>query len=90
MSNQKFVVELQQGEILPLERARGVRITAVEGTLWVTEEHDPVDVVLEAGESHAVETAGRTLVQAMGRSRLSLESPGAQPHLAFGELPAAA
>jgi hypothetical protein len=90
MSNQKFVVELQQGEILPLERARGVRITAVEGTLWVTEEHDPMDVVLEAGESHAVETAGRTLVQAMDRSRLSLESPGAQPHLAFDELPAAA
>jgi hypothetical protein len=29
-------------------------------------------------------------VQAIGRSRLSVESPGAQPQLAFAELPAAA
>lgn len=90
MRNQKFVVELQPGEILPLERARGVRITAVEGTLWVTEEREPLDVLLKAGESYAVETAGRTVVQAMGRSRLALESPDAQPQIAFAELHAAA
>jgi hypothetical protein len=84
------VVELQPGEILPLERAKGVRITAVEGTLWVTEEREPGDVLLEAGESYAVETTGRTVVQAMGRSRLALESPSAQPQIAFAELRAAA
>jgi hypothetical protein len=84
--NTRFVVELESGDVLPLERARGVRLVCLEGSLWLTEEHAPTDVVLAAGESHAVEDAGRTLVQALGRSRLAVEAAGRTAQVAFGAI----
>ena len=84
--NTRFVVELEQGDILPLERATGVRLSCLEGSLWVTEEDAAVDVVLAPGNSYAVEEGGRTLVQAMGRSRLAVEAVGKRPQVAFGTL----
>ena len=84
--NTRFVIELQHGDILPLERASGVRLSCLEGTLWLTEEDAPVDVVLSAGESHDVEAKGRTLVQAMAPSRLAVEAAGKRPQVAFGPL----
>jgi hypothetical protein len=84
--NTRFVIELEQGDILPLERASGVNLACLEGSLWITEENAALDVVLGAGESHAVEAKGRTLVQAMDRSRLSIEAAGKRPQVAFGSL----
>ena len=82
MSN-RFVVEMQQGDVLPLDSAPGVRIASLEGSLWLTEERGARDVILAPGESYEVETKGRTLVQAMSRARLAVESAGDQPQLAF-------
>jgi len=84
--NTRFVVELEAGDVLPLERASGVRLVCLEGSLWVTEERTPVDVVLAAGEFHAVENGGRTLVQAMGRSRLAVAAAGKTAEVAFGAI----
>lgn len=84
--NTRFVVELEAGDVLPLERARGVRLACLEGSLWLTEERTPIDVVLAAGESYAVENGGRTLVQAMGRSRLAVEAAGKTAEVAFGAI----
>lgn len=84
--NTRFVIELEPGDVLPLERATGVRLTSLEGSLWITEEQAPVDVVLTPGESYSVEAKGRTLVQAMGRSRLAVEAAGMRPQVAFGSL----
>ena len=83
MSNRKFVVELDQGDLLPLDRARGVRISCVEGSLWLTEERGAADVVLQPGQSYEVEATGRTLIQAMARSRVAVEALGSRAQLAF-------
>jgi len=83
MSNRKFVVELEQGDLLPLDRAKGVRISCVEGSLWLTEERGAADVVLQPGQSYEVAASGRTLVQAMARSRVAVEALSARPQLAF-------
>jgi len=83
MSNQKFVVELEQGNLLPLDRAKGVRISCVEGSLWVTEERGTADIVLQPGQSYEVEATGRTLVQAMNRSRVAVQAAGTRAQLAF-------
>jgi hypothetical protein len=90
MRNGKFIVELEAGEVLPLERAKGVRLTSAEGTLWITEERGSLDVVLQAGQSHEVGNSGKTLVQAMGRARVAIASTSALPQLAFAEFRAAA
>jgi hypothetical protein len=84
--NTRFVIELQRGDILPLERATGVRLSCLEGTLWLTEENAPVDVVLAAGDAYDVEAKGRTLVQAMAASRVAVEAAGKRPQVAFGAL----
>jgi hypothetical protein len=82
---------MDRGGLLPLEQARDARIVCLEGTLWVTEERNATDVVLEAGQSHAVVAgSGRTLVQAIARSRLAVEAVGTRPELAFPPLPKAA
>ena len=83
MSKPKFVVELDQGSLLPLDSAKGVRISCVEGSLWLTEERGAADVVLQPGQSYEVEATGRTLVQAMSRSRVAVEALGERPQLAF-------
>jgi hypothetical protein len=83
MSNPKFVVELEQGDLPPLDRAKGVRVSCVEGSLWLTEERGAADVVLQPGQSYEVEAAGRTLVQAMSRSRVAVQALGARAQLAF-------
>jgi hypothetical protein len=84
--NTRFVIELQHGDILPLERASGVRLSCLEGTLWLTEENAPMDVVLSAGDHYDVEAKGRTLVQAMAPARLAVEAAGKRPQVAFGSI----
>lgn len=82
---------MERGGLLPLEQARDVRIVCLEGTLWLTEQDRPTDVVLEAGASHTVNAnAGRTLVQAMSRARLAVEAVDARPELSFPPLRKAA
>jgi hypothetical protein len=87
----RFIVEMERGGLLPLEQARDVRIVCLEGTLWLTEEDRPTDVVLEAGASYTVDArGGRTLIQAMSPARLAVEAVGARPQLAFPSLREAA
>jgi len=84
--NTRFVVELEAGDVLPLERATGVHLSCLEGSLWITEEGEAVYIVLAGGESYAIEAKGRTLVQALGHSRLAVEATGKRPQVAFGAL----
>jgi hypothetical protein len=89
MNSKKFVVELEQGDVLPLDNAAGVRVASLSGSLWLTEERGAGDVILRAGESYAVATEGRTLVQALSAARVAVESVGA-PQLGFTQLRLAA
>jgi hypothetical protein len=82
----RFVIELQPGDILPLERATGVRLTALEGSLWVTEEGKPADTVLQPGQSFDVEAKGRALVQALSRTRLAIEAANKRARVGFGAI----
>jgi high-affinity K+ transport system ATPase subunit B len=78
MSNKKFVVEMERGDVLPLDNAAGVRVASLDGSLWLTEERGSRDVIIEAGESYEVATDGRTLLQAMSRVRIAVEAGAAQ------------
>ena len=86
MNTKRFVVELGQGDVLPLDNAAGVQVSSLAGSLWLTEERGGGDVILQPGESYEVETAGRTLVQAMSAARVAVESAGA-PQLGFAAFP---
>ena len=63
---------LTKGRIRRVHSALGQRIECVSGTLWVTQDGDPRDIVLGAGESFAFDHRGDALVSALDDSRFVL------------------
>ncbi|RZT95294.1 DUF2917 domain-containing protein [Rivibacter subsaxonicus] len=66
---------LRKGQLLALAGRSGLRIDCREGSLWITQDRDPVDVVLEAGQSHVLAGDERVLVQALAPARLVVRPP---------------
>ena len=54
---------LRKGELMRLRRARGRTITCESGSLWITEEGIPGDVILGMGESHQFTTRGLVVIE---------------------------
>jgi hypothetical protein len=66
------VLALDMGEVITLDDAAGVRIQARTGTVWVTEEGDLKDHIIGAGDAFVISRRGRTLVQALAPSWISI------------------
>lgn len=64
--------QLQQGATEWIVRPLGCTITCEQGTLWLTFDHEPLDVVLEAGESHHCAHASKLAIHAMADARVSV------------------
>jgi hypothetical protein len=74
----KPVIALEAGQVVTLDDAQGTRIAARTGTVWVTEEGEPRDHVVDAGDAIIVARPGRTVVQALKPSWISIaDGPGA-------------
>ena len=65
-------VRLEDGQTLRVVDGAGSTLVCKEGTLWVTEENQPKDVVLEAGACVRLKRAGLTLIQALTPATLSI------------------
>ena len=65
-------VRLTDGQTLRVVDGAGTTVTCKEGTVWVTEENQPRDVVLEAGACVRPKRAGLTLIQALSPATLSI------------------
>jgi hypothetical protein len=75
--NARLAVDERRG--LRLNAAKGTLLRAVRGTLWVTIDNDPRDIVLDPGESFVVDTAQPLFVMALGdRATLDLCTQGLQ------------
>ncbi len=72
-------LDLAHGEVLTLDDARGTTLRVTRGTLWITQDHDPRDIVLNAGDVWTIERQGRTVVEAQGTSILCWLGTGAVP-----------
>ena len=64
---------LNAGQVITLDDAAGSRISARLGELWVTFEDSPKDVILGPGESIVVGFNGRTVVQALRQSFVTIQ-----------------
>jgi len=64
-------LRLGRGQTLKLRNGAGGTICCQAGTLWVTEENQPRDVLLEAGACHRLSRHGVALVQALGEACVS-------------------
>jgi len=65
-------LRLVRGQTLRVVDAPGSTICCNEGSVWITEENVPTDVVLEAGHCHRLSRKGLALVHAFGDATLAL------------------
>lgn len=74
------LIDLPRGATLRVADGRAHVVAVFEGQVWLTQDGDPRDVILEAGDSFAFDSPGLVLVQAFRGSRLlvsdaALEAP---------------
>jgi hypothetical protein len=65
---------IPQGRTLHIQDGKSFELKVVAGCLWVTQEHDREDKVLEAGETFRVTRNGLTLAHACKDVRLEIAS----------------
>jgi Protein of unknown function (DUF2917) len=61
-----------------LDDARGMLVSCLAGTLWVTQQGEARDIVLEAGDDALIEHDGLTLLAALNDARFVLTTPPPQ------------
>ena len=67
-----FDLTLAHKAMFSVSDASGVQIACRTGSLWITLDDDPRDVVLDAGDSFLTTEHRRALIYAMEESSLSL------------------
>lgn len=68
-------IELEPHPLLVIDGARQPRLRVLRGNVWLTQEHEPLDAVLRAGDEVPLRT-GRVLVEALGAARVQLLPDG--------------
>lgn len=65
-------IVLAPGEVLRLEQPRGLEVHCEAGHLWITEEAQPDDVWLAAGQRVRLVGDGLAVLEAKGRAQLRI------------------
>jgi hypothetical protein len=65
-------IVLAAGEVLRVESPRGLEVRCEAGHLWITEEAQPDDVWLAAGQRVRLIGDGLALLEAKGAARLRI------------------
>ena len=58
------IIDLSPRETVNLPDMRGATLRVARGTIWITQEGDPQDVVLRPGDTWTVERNGLTVLEA--------------------------
>jgi hypothetical protein len=80
-------ITLPRHTLRRLDDARGTLVSALAGTLWVTQQGDLRDIVLEAGDDTLIERDGLTLIAALDDARFVLTAPVQLPAARAPRLP---
>ncbi len=75
-------ITLHHAETHRIEAGKGLRVQCLTGTLWLTQEDDPRDIVLEAGEEAFIDRDGTSIVSALSDASFVLS----REHGALGAL----
>lgn len=63
---------LGKGATTWIARPLGRTVTCETGTLWLTFDNEPADIILEAGQSHRCDKASRLSIHALAAARMSV------------------
>jgi hypothetical protein len=64
------LLHLRDRQAINMQDAAGWTVTALAGSVWITQEGDNRDIALNKGESFTVERSGSTLVSPFGDARI--------------------
>ncbi|HJS76444.1 MAG TPA: DUF2917 domain-containing protein [Burkholderiales bacterium] len=64
-------IDLPQGKLLRILGGAGSTVTAHAGSVWITEEANPRDVLLRPGQSLKLRRPGLALVEAISDAAIS-------------------
>jgi hypothetical protein len=80
-------LSLEPKTLFNVSDAAGVQILCRSGSLWVTLDGDPRDIVLDAGDHFTATEHRRALIYALGSASLSLSMAPAAPPCAGPGVP---
>jgi hypothetical protein len=66
-------MHLAEGRYLRAEQARGWTVRALAGTVWITQDHDVRDIILQAGEKFVLDREGSALLWPFGEAEICME-----------------
>jgi len=67
-------ITLRHGEAHRIEAGKGLLVQCLSGTVWLTQDNDPRDIVLEPGHEAVIERNGLSIVSALSDARFVLLS----------------
>ena len=77
-------LQLEARRLYQIPDASAVSIRCTEGSLWLTLDHDPRDIVLEPGDSFETGAHRRALLYALEPARFVLRAPVSAPQAQRG------
>ena len=72
-------IALQRGQFLRVVNGAGSTLTAHGGSVWITEQDNPRNVVLRAGQNMTLRRSGVALVEAFEDASIFLEGTALVP-----------
>ena len=63
---------LRHGEARRIEAGKGLRVQCLTGTLWLTQDNDRRDFVLEAGDGAVIESDGPSVLTGLSDAQYVL------------------
>jgi hypothetical protein len=76
LNSAESLFELASDQQTKLHDACGWTVRAVCGTVWITQDHDRRDIVLEAGDTFEIDRDGVALITPIGKARMAIERLG--------------
>ena len=58
-------LRLDHGQLLKMHDAAGSTVCTLEGAVWITEDHQLKDIVLEEGQCYRLQNPGLAIVHAL-------------------------
>jgi len=66
MSQRPASMRLSARSVHPVEDGAGHKIECLAGTLWLTQENDPRDIILSPGQSFTLDRPGKAVLVVLG------------------------
>ena len=64
---------------LPDTGGAGVSVSVTSGSVWITQDHDLNDIVLERGQTHASPRRGQLLIYGLEEAEVEITEASADP-----------